>query len=117
MTNISSQDFRNVYEKLYAEIRNYLWSYDTLKDLAQLEQDIYSAFIDRESLERDFYKLKSSIKEVLDEDELLKKQMDALEELIELEDSQLYARLPGVAEVNPGNNKVIRTIPEEEQEA
>lgn len=116
MTNISSQDFRNIYEKFYAQLRNYLWPYKTLKELADVEVDIYSAFIDIDKLQNDLNKLYTSIKDVFKDDPNLEKSYNLLFELANVEEPTFYSRLNMVQEADPEKAKSIRTIPEEEEE-
>lgn len=115
---ISSRDFQNRYEVFYDQMRQYLWSYDTLELLAQVEADIYSAFIDREKLASDFYKMSTSLKEVLKEDEDFQKAYDKLRELIDSEEESGFYQLNKVTEKNQEVNKVLRNpedIKEEEK--
>ena len=117
MIRVSSQDFRNLYEKFYSQMRLYLWPYQVLEELADVECDIYSAFIDIDKLSKDFGKLQSSIREACKDDEDLRKLSDSIRSLIDEKDVEPYARLYKVAEVNPETAKQIRTIPEEEEES
>lgn len=114
--NISSQDFRNAYEKFYARMRNYLWPYSTLQYLADIEVNIYSSFVDIEKFKNDLNKLYSAIREVCVDDEKLSKAYKDLEKLTLVDDPSYYYSLYKVEEVNPENEKQIRTIPEEEEE-
>lgn len=114
MVNVSAQDFRNTYENFYDAMRMYLWPYSVLKELAQVELDIYDAFIDVEKLSNDFSRLQASIRDVCKDDDRLGDSCNDLLELINLEEPNFYARLGQVAEVDPEKDKQIRTIPEEE---
>lgn len=114
--NISSQDFRNQYEKFYVQMRMYLWPYEVLKNLADVEVDIYSAFIDIDKLKQHFDKLRTGVREVYKDDGNFRIEFDKLEKLIDTEEPQFYARLAEVEEVNPENDKQIRTIPREDDE-
>lgn len=116
---IASQDFRNIYEKFYDEMRLYLWPYDVLEQLAQVEIDIYSAFIDRDKLKADFYKLQNSIRDVLRDDEDFSKVNQELMDLIEDEDTDAYQTISRVNERNQEKNKALKnpnTEDEEEEE-
>ena len=116
---LSSQDFRNSYEEFYMNIRNYLWPYDALKALAEVENDIFTAFIDFDLLQRDVDKLYSFIKDTMKEDKRLEKSFNEIYDLIQdshEDDTKIYSFLRQVAEVNPTNDKQIRTIPEEEEQ-
>lgn len=113
---ISSQDFRNKYEKFYDNMRLYLWPYDTLEQLGQVEVDIYSAFIDRDKLSSDFYRLSSSLKDVLEEDEEFNKAYKDLQKLIDAEDRDSYHYIQRVEEINPEKDKVLRVPKEDDEE-
>lgn len=113
---ISSQDFRNKYEKFYDNMRLYLWPYDTLEQLGQVEVDIYSAFINRDKLSSDFYRLSSSLKDVLEEDEEFNKAYKDLQELVDEEDRDSYHYIQRVEEINPEKDKVLRVPKEDDEE-
>ena len=113
---ISSQDLQNVYEKFYARMRNYLWPYKTLQELAQVEVGIYTRFIDLEKLEADLNRLRISLRDVIDDDDKLRKSFDDLMDIVVSENDGQYSRLPSVQEVDPEKNKNIRTLPIEEEE-
>ena len=115
---ISSQDFRNKYEVFYDAMRLYLWPYDVLEILGNLEVEIYTDFFDIEKLKNYFYKLKNSIKEVLEEDEDLAKACKSIEDLINEidDDTSYYYGLNRVTEVNQDKNKVLRNYDKDEDE-
>lgn len=116
---ISSQDFRNKYEKFYNQLRLYLWPYNVLEELAQVEVDIYCAFIDIEKLELDFNRLCSSIRDVCTEDQELEDSRAGLQELIDMcieSREQPYFVLSSVEEVHPNEDKQIKTIDKEDSE-
>lgn len=113
---ISSQDYRNAYDRLYNEIRLYLWPYDVLETLAQVEVNIYSAFIDKAKLELDFNRLCSDIKDVCAENVRLAKACDKIRELLDETDENTYMRLSSVKEVNPNEDKQIKTSKEDDGE-
>ena len=105
---LASRDFMNKYEKFYDAIRQYLWPYDVLEELAEVEVDIYSAFIDRPKLQQDFAKLRKSIKDVLEEDDYFRKTTKELEDLVNDEDLDSYHTLVQVGEVNPEKPKALK---------
>ena len=116
MIAISSQDFRNAYEKFYNEFRKYLWPYEVLEVLADIEVNIYSSFIDMDKLRIDFAKLRKSMKDVINDDEFLAKFTNKIQKLLDDKDAGSYLRLPRVNEVNPENDKVIKTFPDDEED-
>ena len=118
MTMISSQDFRNKYEVFYDAMRLYLWPYDILELLGNVEIEIYTDFPDMEKLRNYFSKLKTNIKEVLAEDEDLAKACKALEDLIneEHDENSYYYTISRVAEANQEKNKVLKNPSKEEDD-
>lgn len=101
------------YEDFYNEFRRYLWPYNVLEDLANVETGIYTAFTDVDKLKAYIERLKSPIKVLLKdtEDEKLKKTFDSLYKIIsELTNDNIYAYLRRVEEVNPGEDKQIKSI-------
>ena len=117
MIAISSQDYRNVYEKFYNQIRNYLWPYQVLEILSDVEMDIYSAFIDVDKLRIHFGKLKAAMKDVLPDDELLEKYTNKMTKLLEEEDdATTFFRLYKVSETDPDKPKNIKTMFEDKKE-
>lgn len=113
---ISSQEFRNAYEKFYDAMRLYLWPYDTLEILAEVEADIYSTFIDRYKLSSDFYKLHREIKDVLNEDKEFEKTFSTLQKLVDAEDEDSYSPLTRVEEKRQEKNKVLKNPEQIEKE-
>lgn len=114
MIAVSSQDFRNTYVKLYNDIRRYLWPYDVLEILSDIEVNIYSAFIDIKKLQVDFAKLRKAMQDTLKEDKLLEGYVDKMQKLLDDETAGSYLRLPRVNEVNPENMKQLKISDEEE---
>lgn len=111
MIAISSQDYRNIYEKLYDQVRNYLWPYQVLEVLADVETDIYNAFIDIDKLRIDFEKLKKAMKDVLIDDPLLQKYVTKMTDLLnEPVETTVFLGIPKVNESNPENFKIIKTL-------
>lgn len=113
----SAQDFRNLYERFYAEFCCYLWPYHVLEDLANLEVEIYTAFFDVDKLKRYLEKLRRPVDEVVKEfeDERLKDLYDKIVDLANKVDAnQIVQQISRVEEVNPDEDKQIN--PEEEQD-
>lgn len=112
---ISSQDFRNCYEKFYDAMRYYLWPYDVLEQLGLVEEAIYSSFIDIPYLRDHFNKLSMYLKDVIEEDAYFSKCFNQMKDLIESEEECTYLSLPRVQEMNPEIDKVLKN-PEKEDE-
>lgn len=116
MNNVSSQEFRNAYENFYIEMRKYLWPYKVLEELADVEVSIYSAFVDIETLRRDFNRLLSSIKDEYKEDEKLAKVADKISNLIDTAEPSFYFNLFQVRETNPQTAKQLNYKEETKEE-
>jgi len=117
MAIVSSQDFRNLYEKFYDKIRRYLWPIETLKVLANIEECIYSAFINYDDLDRYLTKIKSDIRDTMKEDEYLAKAYNDLVDLFNEakgDNASKYLDLARVEEVNPESNKQLKYSESEE---
>lgn len=112
---ISSQDYRNKYEPFYNEMRYYLWPYDVLEILGNLEVEIYTDFPDKDRLLQLFNKLRAQIRETMDEDDELRKAFVNLEKVITSEEEDGYYLISRVAEKNQEKDKVLR-LPEEDEE-
>ena len=119
--NLSSEELRIEYERFYDLMRNYLWDYDTLTTLADVEDSIFIAFISPEVLSNNLNSLGRAIREVMKDDEELSKSYDALIKLTDdasNPDAKMWLRLPSVNEVNPENDKELTKFGfiEEEEE-
>lgn len=96
MTN--ANELQAAYVKLYRCMREYVWSFSTVELLAELEIAIYARFPDMDLVRSKFQALHLDIREQAKLDEELSEKIDALKELIDLEDSY-YAELNSVREV------------------
>ena len=114
MTKLTSQELRNAYESFYVSMRNYLWPYDVLVELSNVEVDIYKAFINMSELEMHFAKLQTSIKDACKEDEELRKATKRLANLIDSRDVEIYHKVFRVSETNPTKTKVLNPLSKEE---
>ncbi len=94
---ISYADIQVAYNRLYTEVRKYLWDFSVVAALADLEIAIYKTCQDLSDIRTKFYRFKSLITDVLYTDEELSCAIDYLESLI-LEDN-VYVRLNQVNEV------------------
>ena len=108
---ISSQDFRNAYEKFYQSIRRYLWPYQTLQVLADVECNIYSSFIDFDALKNALYKLFPLIKDEFADNEQFESRFNDILNLIDEATNpeySVYLRLDRVKETDPDLNKILK---------
>ena len=94
---ISLQDLKRNYVKLYSEVKNYIWPFDTVQDLAELEVAVFDRFPDMNKVRNLFNKFRTDIyREIHDYDEL-KEAVDDFQEFIESED-EIYSQLTSVTE-------------------
>lgn len=114
--NVCAQELRNAYIKFYDAMRSYLWSYETLENLANAEVGIYTAFTDVSKLQFYLDKLWSDIKEVCKDDEVLRTTYQHLRDIVDPVDITIYAKLPKVQEVDPSKDKILKSVDNDDEE-
>jgi hypothetical protein len=87
-------DISYAYVKLYRELRNYIWPYETVEHLAELEIAVHNRFPNLHDVRRCFSLLSQDIHRSNIHDEDLDKAMEQFRSYIESDDSVLYAILP-----------------------
>lgn len=95
---ITLQDLTRQYVKLYECVRNYIWPFETVQDLAELEIAIYNRFPDIEDVKSKFDKFYRDIQLECKDDEELNAQVEAFRDIINSEDI-IYSLLYRVNEV------------------
>lgn len=95
---ITQQDLARQYVKLYECVRQYIWPYETVVDLANLEISVYNRFPDKEEVKKNFDQFYRDIELECQQDEDLKKQVKAFRELLD-SDENIYSKLLVVNEV------------------
>lgn len=95
---ISCHDIQNTYNKLYAEVRRYLWDFAAVEALANLEIACYKTCPDLHEIRTALDQLSYYTHDVATEDEDLSAAVEALRELIDSDDTT-YAKLNKVNEV------------------
>ena len=60
---IAAAILQSAYNDLYTKLRNYIWEYDTVVKIADLEVATYMAFPDIDNIRRAFSKLSVDIKD------------------------------------------------------
>lgn len=85
---------QSAYNALYVQMRRYVWDFETVEALADLEVSVYQAFPDVEKLSNKFQKLKRIVSyfDVYTEDDILSQSFDKFETLLD-EDTEIYASL------------------------
>lgn len=96
---VSYADVQNAYNKVYAEVRKYIWDFSVVAALADLEIAVYKTCQDIPDIRMKLQRFKSMIVDVLYEDEDLKKRLEYFENLIK--DNEVYVKLNMVNEVIP----------------
>ena len=95
---IAQHDLVNKYNKLYVQLRNYIWNFNQVEKIADLEIAIYRACPDIHEIRAALSKLYLECVEVIREDEELKSAYDSLKTLADGDDS-IYTMLNKVDEV------------------
>lgn len=95
---------QSYYNKLYKELRKYIWDFKTVEDLAEFEIAVYQRFPDIENIEKTFFKLRRDVtqSDIYKDDEDLQYALDGFEKKLEGAD-QLYADLNTFREVVEGD--------------
>lgn len=89
---IAAAMIQQAYIDLYKQIRNYIWDYDTVVKLAELEVAAYMAFpdIDKVRYALDQLKVELNSSDVYAEDEDLQKAVDDFSETLDGADQVFY---------------------------
>lgn len=112
---VTQYDLRHAYEQFYERVRNYLWPYQVIEDLADVEVQIYTAFGDIDELRKKLSGLYSSFKEAFEDDEKFKKSYDSLKQLVDSFEYNSHS-LTRVDETDPNKDKILTVDKEEEEE-
>lgn len=97
---VPATKLQSLYNKLYIQLRKYIWDFKTVEDLADFETSVYRRFPDKEDIEKVFYRLKRDIttSDIYREDDDLKYAVEAFEDQLD-ETDQFYADLDTFREV------------------
>lgn len=95
---ISAKKLQNQYNSLYIQIRKYLWPFETVQLLADLEEAIYRKFPDLNQISSILDKFKLRIDSEFKDDEELKSEFDKLYDLVKSDDT-VFSKLDQVNEV------------------
>ena len=95
---ISSAIIQREYNRLYREIRRYIWDFQAVEALADLEVAVYQLCPDMQMIRDRFGRLQIYLRDIEIEDEELSKAANRFESLI-MEDEEPYARLYQTKEV------------------
>lgn len=97
---IAAAILQSAYNDLYSKLRNYIWDYETVVKIADLEVATYMAFPDIDAIDNAFRKLSIDIKasDIYSDDEELQQALESFEDKLEGAD-QLFYRLDVPQEV------------------
>ena len=105
---IDMHDLSYAYIRLYRQLRNYIWPYETVEHIAELEIAVHNRFPNLDDVRKHFNLLYNDIKRSDIEDEDLDKAVEQFRFRIESENDTVYAILPMTEEVYPNENKEIQ---------
>ena len=103
---IQTTDLQRCYVRLYKSLMHYIFDFDTVLALADLEISSYRIFPDMDEVSKNLNKLKSQLRYLgLTDDKDLNKALDKFDEL--LEDTEVYYGVESFREVltNEDNEK------------
>jgi len=99
----SSQLFRNCYINLYTYIRNYLWDFETVQLIAELELQSFQVFPSTTTIQSLLSQLRRNMSSVLSEDEELGRALAEFEETIS-QNLEVVSFIEKFREVNLNDN-------------
>ena len=95
---------QQAYIDLYTYLRNYIWSYDVVEKIANLEISVYKACPNIADIKHNLYELHSHIYPYFNKDEELKESYEAFEDMMD-ECDTTYIKLKSVNEVVSNDNQ------------
>lgn len=104
---IDMQDISFAYIRLYRQLRNYIWPYETVEHIAELEIAVHNRFPNLQDVRKYFNLLYQDINRSEIEDEDLDKAVKQFKSCVESGDNIMYAILPKTEEVYSNENKEI----------
>ena len=99
---IATTSLQNSYNKLYVQLRKYIWDFKMVEALAEFEIAVYQRFPDLDNVKRKFNALYSDVRhtDVFDEDEDLRSAFEVFQDKLNDVDT-FYADLTTFKEVIP----------------
>lgn len=85
---MSSKDIKRKYINLYSNLRNYLWDYEAVSTIVDLEESCLKAFPDMKSVRRSSQKLYGLAKDAMRDDEDFKRSFDEFRSCVEGNDCE-----------------------------
>lgn len=96
---VASIELQTSYITLYKQMRKYIWDFDTVEALADLEVAVFKKFPASLELHSSLSKLKACIGSLIAEDEDLRTAIKSFDELVSESDHSMYSKLIQVREV------------------
>lgn len=84
---------------MYSQIRNYIWGFNTVEKLANLEIAVYSSFPDISTIQSYFNSLYSDMRDIMSEDEELAEAVNKFKNTLDSLEGDFYVKLNKVQEV------------------
>lgn len=94
---VGSTDLQTTYNSLYTELRRYIWSFEAVNAIADLEISSYRAFADLGEVKQNLDRVALYARDIMKDDEDVKKAFDKFYDLLKDEDVT-YVKLPAVRE-------------------
>ena len=101
---ISSTDFQQAFVRLFSAMRKYVWEFNVIEMLADLEVAIYDAFMNVPNAKQVFEKLQKEVKYKVTDDEDLDDALAEMAELFDAASTDSYYRLYQVQEAVKDEN-------------
>lgn len=97
---ISAKELQKAYNTLYKCIREYIWDFETVSVLVDLEVETYKTFPDIQLVSKHLKQLEQIVRytDVYKDDDELKSAFDAFNELVDTDD-EVYSALKTFKEV------------------
>ena len=92
MSPVTAKHMQSAYNRLYAGLRNYLWPVESVCDIADLEESVYRAFPNRDSVQSALDAVKKDCKDVVEKDKKLCACLNHMQTAIDDSDS-VYVKL------------------------
>lgn len=105
ITMITSNQLQLAYVDLYAQLREYIWTFDVLVLIGNLEIEIFNRFPNISKVKSALDRLKVTIQSTINEDDLLKESIDNMYTILSDSDT-IYADLPEVQVVVTRDSEV-----------
>lgn len=89
---IAAAIIQSAYNELYKQLRNYIWDYDTVVKIAELEAATYMAFPDLDKIRICAAQLETELRasDVYDDDEVLQAAMKTFDDQLDGADAVYY---------------------------